>query len=167
MYRCANTDVLAAVAEQVSGRPIGGFLVDLANAVGVEGAIQAAGDRRGVRLMNGGLCLTARAPERFGHLIARRGAGVNGTQVGSAAFLNKTAARGVPLPAPRDHLRYSNKFNTGGCWLDHGGHGGQYMLVDLQTSRGGARLPLLDTEDGSFSADYPPIIQMLAEICAG
>lgn len=167
MYRSANTDVLAAVAEAVSGRPIGAWLADYADAVGVEGAVHAAGDRAGFALMNGGLCLTARDLARHALLIARRGQGADGSSFGSAAFLHETLGRGIPMPAPRDHLRYSNQMNTNGIWLGHGGYGGQYMLADLTTGRVGVFLSVLDTEDGYFSNYYPPIIQMLAEICAG
>lgn len=167
MYRSANTDVLAAVAEAVSGRRMADYLADLADAVGVEGALHAAGDRGGFPLMNGGICLTARDLARYALLIARRGAGVNGAQFGSAAFLDETRARGVPMPVPRTHLRYSNQFNTNGIWLGHGGYGGQYMLANMETGRVAVFLSVLDTQDGYFSSYYPPIIQMLAEICAG
>ncbi len=167
MYRSANTDVLAAVAEQVSARRMADWLADLADAAGVEGAIHAAGDRKGFVMMNGGLCMTARDLARYGLLIARRGAGVDGRQFGSAAFLEETRTRGVPLPVPRAQLRYSNQFNTAGRWLGHGGYGGQYMLVDMETGRVGLFFSVLDTEDGYFADYYPPIIQMLAEICAG
>ncbi len=167
MYRSANTDVLAAVAEVAGGRRMADWLADLADAAGVEGALHAAGDRGGSPLMNGGLCLTARDLARYGLLIARGGAGVRGGQFGSASFLQETKARGIAMPPPRGHLRYSNQFNTNGRWLGHGGYGGQYMLVDLQTGRVGVFLSVLDTEDGYFSSYYPPIIQMLAEICAG
>ena len=177
MYRSANTDVLAALAEEVSGRRMADYLADLADAVGVEGAVHAAGDRTGFPLMNGGLCLTARDLARYGLLIARRGAGVGGARIGksgdgsgrfgSAAFLDETRMRGVMMPPPRAHLRYSNQFNTDGRWLGHGGYGGQYMLVDMQTGRVAVVLSVLDTEDGYLAEYYPPIIQMLSEICAG
>jgi CubicO group peptidase (beta-lactamase class C family) len=172
MYRSANTDVLAAVAEAAGGRPMGSWLADLADAAGFEGALHAAGDRQGFAMMNGGLCLTARDLARYALLIARRGAGVPGAQAGaaqfgSAAFLEETRSRGLSMPAPRHDLRYSNQFNTSGRWLGHGGYGGQYMLADMETGRVGVFLSVLDTEDGYFSAYYPPIIAMLAEICAG
>ena len=166
MYRSANTDVLAAAAEAVSGRRMADYLTDLADAAGVEGAVHAAGDRSGFPLMNGGLCLTARDLARHALLIARQGQGADGRPFGSAAFLSETLTRGIPMPAPRGHLRYSNQMNTNGRWLGHGGYGGQYMLADLTTGRVAVFLSVLDTEDGYVSSYYPPIIQMLAEICA-
>lgn len=167
MYRSANTDVLAAIAEAVSGRPMAAWLADHADAAGVEGAVHAAGDRTGFPLMNGGLCLTARDLARHALLIARQGQGADGRRFGSASFLTETLARGVPMPAPRGHLRYSNQMNTNGRWLGHGGYGGQYMLADPTTGRVAVFLSVLDTEDGYFSAYYPPMIEMLAAICAG
>lgn len=167
MYRSANTDVLAAVAEAVSGRPIAAWLADFADAVGVEGAVHAAGDRSGFALMNGGICLTARDLARHALLVARQGQGVKDRAFGSAAFLQETLGRGVAMPAPRDDLRYSNQMNTNGRWLGHGGYGGQYMLADMTTGRVAVFLSVLDTEDGYFSEYYPPIIRMLAEICTG
>jgi CubicO group peptidase (beta-lactamase class C family) len=166
MYRSANTDVLAAVAEKASGRPMAAWMADFADAVGVEGAVHAAGDRNGFPLMNGGICLTARDLARHALLIARAGRGATGS-FGSSDFLTETLSRGVPMPAPRGHLRYSNQMNTNGRWLGHGGYGGQYMLADMTTGRVAVFLSVLDTENGYFSAYYPPIIQMLADICAG
>jgi CubicO group peptidase (beta-lactamase class C family) len=166
MYRSANTDVLAAVAEAVSGRRMAAWLTDLADAAGVAGALHVAGDRGGFPMMNGGICLTARDLARFGLLIARRGQGAAGGQFGSARFLDETLRGGIPMPAPRAHLRYSNQTNTEGRFLGHGGYGGQYMLVDMQTGRVGVFLSVLDDEDGYDSAYYPPVIQMLAQICA-
>jgi hypothetical protein len=99
-------------------------------------------------------------------LIARRGQGAAGGQFGSARFLDETLRGGIPMPAPRAHLRYSNQTNTEGRFLGHGGYGGQYMLVDMQTGRVGVFLSVLDDEDGYDSAYYPPVIQMLAQICA-
>lgn len=166
MYRSANTDVLAALAEAVSGRPMTAWLADLADAIGVEGAVHVAGDRKGFPMMNGGICLTARDLARHGLLIARQGQGADGARFGAPGFLTETLGRGIPMPAPRGHLRYSNQMNTNGHWLGHGGYGGQYMLADLTTGRVGVFLSVLDTEDGYFSNYYPPIIEMLAEICA-
>lgn len=167
MYRSANTDVLAAVVEARGGRPMAAWLADLADAAGVEGAVHVAGDRGGFPLMNGGICLTARDLARHALLIARRGQGVAGGTFGSAAFLDETRQRGIPMPAPRGHLRYSNQFNTNGRWLGHGGYGGQYMLADMTTGRVGVFLSVLDDADGYFSDYYPPVIALLAEICGG
>lgn len=165
LYKSANTDVLAAVVEAVTQRPMTQYLADIADAAGLEGALHVATDRSGFPMMNGGICLTARDLARIGLLHARRGAGVDGSQPGSAAFLDATLAGGVPMPSPREHLRYSNHFNTDGRWIGHGGYGGQYMVVDPRTGTVGVFLSVLDTESGYDPTYYPPLVEMLADIC--
>lgn len=165
-YKSANTDVLAAVAEAVSGRSVSSWLADLADAAGVEAALHVAVDRAGFPLMNGGLCLTARDLARYGAVFARMGQGVDGKAIGSASFLRDTLAGGIPMPAPRGHLRYCNQTNTNGHWFGHGGYGGQYLVANPETGRVACFLSVLQDEDGYDSAYYPPIIAMLAGICA-
>lgn len=166
MYRSANTDAHAAVAEVAANRPMCNWQAGLADAAGVEGAVRAAGDRTGFPTMSGGLCPTLRDLARTALLIAR-GGGVSGQDFGSAAFLHETLGRGIPLPPPRSDLRYSNQFNTNGRWLGHGGYGGQYMLADMTTGRVAVYLSVLETEDGSLPGYDRSLIRMLAEICAG
>lgn len=165
LYKSANTDVLAMVAEVAGDRPIPAWLADLADAAGVEGMLHVATDRSGFPLLNGGICLSARDLCRYGAVLARMGRGMGGP-FGSAAFLRRTQAGGVPMPAPRAHLRYSNQTNTDGIWFGHGGYGGQYLLANPETGRVACFLSVLQDEDGYDSAWYPPIIAMLAEICA-
>ena len=69
--------------------------------------------------------------------------------------------------APRAHLRYSNQTNTDGTWLGHGGYGGQYMVANPDTGRVACFLSVLQNEAGYDADYYPPIIAMLADICAG
>lgn len=167
LYKSANTDVLALVAEARGGRPLSAWLAELADAAGVEGALHMATDRTGFPLFNGGICLTARDLCRYGAVFARTGAGVNGRPFGSAAFIEATLNGGVPMPPPRGHLRYSNQTNTNGTWLGHGGYGGQYMVANPATGRVACFLSVLQDEDGYDTAWYPPLIAMLSEICAG
>ena len=166
LYKSANTDVLAFVAETAGGRPLGQWLADLADAAGVEGMLHVATDRTGFPVLNGGLCLSARDLCRYGAVFARMGQGVDGP-FGSAVFLRQTLTGGVPMPSPRAHLRYSNQCNTDGHWLGHGGYGGQYLVANPETGRVGAFLSVLQDEDGYDTGYYPPVIAMLAEICAG
>ena len=166
LYKSANTDVLAFVAEARGGRPMGQWMADLADAAGLEGALHIATDRQGFPLLNGGICLTARDLCRYGAVLARRGQGIDGRPFGSAPFLQQTQAGGIPMAAPRQHLRYSNQTNTNGVWFGHGGYGGQYMVANPETGRVAAFLSVLDDENGYESGYYPPIISMLSEICA-
>lgn len=162
MYRSANTDILAAIAEAVGG-PLAARLADIADAAGLEGSLHVATDRSGFPCLNGGLCLTARDLARYGLLLARGGIGLAGQKVGSPAFLQATLAGGVAMPAPRGHLRYSNQTNTDGRWIGHGGYGGQYLVADPVTGTAAVFLSVLDNADGYLSSYYPPIISLLAE----
>lgn len=167
LYKSANTDVLGFVIEARSGRPLSAWMADLADAIGVEGMLHVLTDRSGFPLLNGGICLTARDLCRYGAVFARMGRGVDGAAFGSAGFLIRTLKEGVPMPAPRAHLRYSNQTNTNGVWFGHGGYGGQYLVANPDTGRVACFLSVMQNEDGYDSAYYPPIIAMLADICAG
>jgi CubicO group peptidase (beta-lactamase class C family) len=167
LYKIANTDVLALAAEACMGRPLHHWLADLADAAGVEGAVHVGTDREGFPTLNGGLCLTARDLCRYGALFARKGMAATGQPFGSAAFLDLTLAGGVPMPAPRAHLRYSNQTNTNGTWIGHGGYGGQYLVANPETGRVACFLSVLQNDAGYDADYYPPIIAMLADICAG
>jgi CubicO group peptidase (beta-lactamase class C family) len=167
LYKSANTDVLAAVVEARGGRALNLWLADLADAAGVEGALHMTTDRTGFPSFSGGICLTARDLCRYGAVFARRGLGVDGRPFGSAAFLDRTLEGGVTMPPPRGHLRYSNQTNTDGVWVGHGGYGGQYLVANPATGRVACFLSVLQNREGYASDYYPPIIAMLAEICAG
>jgi CubicO group peptidase (beta-lactamase class C family) len=167
LYKSANTDVLMLAAEVRGGRPLRAWLADLADAAGVEGALHMGTDRAGTPIFSGGICLTARDLCRYGAILARRGLGVDGRPFGSAAFLDRTLAGGVPMPAPRAELRYSNHSNTDGSWVGHGGYGGQYLVANPKTGRVACFLSVLQDAHGFDPDWYPPIIAMLAAICAG
>jgi CubicO group peptidase (beta-lactamase class C family) len=167
LYKSANTEVLSFVAEARGGRPPGVWLADLADAAGVEGALHVLSDRQGFPLLSGGICLTARDLCRYGAVFARMGEGVNGHPFGSADLLRATLNGGVPMTAPRAHLRYSNQTNTDGVWFGHGGYGGQYLVANPSSGRVACFLSVLQNASGYDAMYYPPIIAMLAEICAG
>jgi len=157
---------MAAVAEARGGRPMGAWLADIADAAGMAGALHMATDRTGFPFMNGGMCVTARDLARYALLLARRGEGVAG-QIGDPAFFDATLTGGILMSAPYGHLRYSNQTDTNGRWLGHGGYGGQFMLADLDTGIVGVYMSVLQDENGYDAAFYPPVIQMLTQICAG
>lgn len=163
-YRSANTDVLACVAEAVSGRRFSSFLADITDAAGIEGVFNVACDRTGFAMADGGICLTARDLARFGMIFARGGWGVNGETVGSPDFIAQTLESGVPMPSPRDWLRYSNQTNTNGTWLGHGGYGGQYMLVNPETQTVCVFLSVLENDAAYDPSYYVRIIRMFEEI---
>lgn len=167
LYKSGNTDVVMLAAEALGDRPLRLWLADLADAAGFEGAMHVGTDRIGFPLLNGGICLTARDLCRYGALFARKGQGVDGSAFGSASYLKRTLQGGVPMPAPRAHLRYSSFTNTDGTWVGHGGYGGQYMVANPATGRVACFLSVLQNDAGYDSAYYPPIIAMLSALCAG
>lgn len=167
LYKSANSEVLGFVLEARRGRPAGQWLADLADAAGFEGALHCLTDRTGFPLWSGGFCLTARDLCRFGAIFVRKARGLNGQEIGSEVFIAETLAGGVPMPPPRESLRYSRHTNTNGAWLGHGGFGGQYMVANPTTGRVAAFLSVLETEDGNDESYYPPIIRMLGDICSG
>jgi CubicO group peptidase (beta-lactamase class C family) len=164
MYKSANTDVLAMLAEKASGQPMRAFLANIADAAGLEGSLYTTTDREGFPTADGGTCLTARDLARFGAIFVRRGRGVDGRQTGSAGFIEGALKQGIPMPAPREWLRYSNQTNTDGRWLGHGGYGGQYMIADLTSGVVGVFFSVLEDKDGYDTNYYVPVIRMLSDI---
>jgi len=164
-YKSANTDVLGWVAERVSGRSLRSFFADITDAAGLEGCFHITTDREARPWASGGGCLTARDLARYGLLFTRGGAGVDGSQVGSAEFIERTRTHpGKPMPAPREFVNYSNQMNTDGRWVGHGGYGGQYMLCDLESGVVGVFFSVLENRD-CYDRDYScGIIKMLADI---
>ena len=163
-YKSANTDVLAMIVEAVSGRAMRAYLADIADAAGIEGCLHMTTDREGFPTVDGGVCFTARDLARYGSIFVRRGKGVDGRAIGSASFIERSLQGGIPMPAPRDWLRYSNQTNTDGRWLGHGGYGGQYMIADLTSGVVGVFFSVLEDKDAYDSNYYVPIIKMLSDI---
>jgi CubicO group peptidase (beta-lactamase class C family) len=163
-YKSANTDVLAMVVEAASSRPMRAYLADIADAAGIEGCLHMTTDREGFPTADGGVCLTARDLARYGSIFARRGKGIDGRAIGSASLIERSLQGGIPMPAPRDWLRYSNQTNTDGRWLGHGGYGGQYMIADLTSGVVGVFFSVLENKDAYDASYYVPIIKMLSDI---
>ncbi len=163
-YKDTNSDVLAWLAETISDRPVRDMLIEITEAAGLAGHFHITCDREGFPAISGGGSMTARDLARFGALFVRRGMGVDGNRVGSAAFIEDSPNRGVPLLPPREHLRYSNALNTNGRWVGHGGYGGQYMLCDLESGVVGVAFSVVEDKDAYPLDFYPPMIAMLEEI---
>ncbi len=133
-YKSANSDVMGWIAEQVGGRPLRDWLLDIAEAAGFEQALYCGTDRTGMPVLSGGICLTLRDLARYGLLFARRGAGVANRRVGDAGFIEHSRERAtLEYPPPRQGMYYSNQFYTNRRWIGHGGWGGQFMLANLET----------------------------------
>jgi CubicO group peptidase (beta-lactamase class C family) len=96
--------------------------------------------------VEGGACLTARDLARYFSIFVRRGRGIAGERVGSAAFIEQTLSAGIPMPKPRDRIRYSNHMNVLGRSLGHAGWGGQYALANLDTGTIGIFFSVLENQ---------------------
>ena len=162
LYKSSNTDLLAFIAAAVSGVSLQYTVRRIAEAAGYEGVLHLSTDATGFPALSGGACLSLRDLARFGLLLARRGAGADGSQVGSAAFIEASRSRPAPpMPAPRDWIRYSNQMFTNGRWIGHAGYGGQFLMVDMETGTVGAFFSVLENEAG-FDAGYmSDVIRML------
>jgi len=164
-YKSANTDVLAWIAERVTGRPIRAMLIDIVEAAGIEGTFYISTDRDGVPVVSGGGSMTARDLARYGLLLARFGRGVDGRKVGSANFIrHSTAHPGPSMPEPRTWMRYSNQLMTNGRWIGHGGFGGQFMLADPPTDTAMAFFSVMENRDAVDMDYYTDVIQMGVDI---
>ena len=166
-YKSANTDVLGWLVERVSGRSLRDYLVDIAEAAGIEDTMFVSTDREFMPTLSGGIALTARDLARYGMLFARGGAGINGTVVGSTAFLAAARTnRGTTRP---DGFHYSNQLVSNGRWVGHGGYGGQWMLADESARAAVAFFSVLENasaSDPEYSLDRvllaEDIVQLLA-----
>lgn len=164
-YKDANTAVLAWVAERASGRPLRAFLADIVDAAGLEGSFHITTDREGVPTVEGGACLTARDLARYFSLFVRRGRGVLGQSVGSAAFIEQTLTSGIPMPGAYEGIRYSNQMMVSGRSLGHGGWGGQFALADFDTGAIGVYFSVLENEHANNQHGYiRSIIAMLRSV---
>jgi CubicO group peptidase (beta-lactamase class C family) len=165
-YKDANTDIVGWVAERASGRSLRSFLAEIVDAAGLEGTFHITADREGFPTLDGGACLTARDLARYFSIFVRRGRGVAGEAVGSAAFIEQTLLSGVPMPPPFDWIRYSNHTMICGRALGHGGWGGQYAVAHLDTGTVGVFFSVLENQH-AMTRDYiGPIVRMLESITA-
>jgi CubicO group peptidase (beta-lactamase class C family) len=162
-YKDANTDVVGWVVERASGRPLRAFLADITDAAGLEGAFHITTDREGVPSLDGGACLTARDLARYFALFVRRGRGVCGETVGSAAFIEKTVLSGVPMPA-YEGIRYSNHLMVSGRSIGHGGWGGQYAVANLDTGTIGVFFSVIEDQHAATRGYVSRVASMLGSI---
>ena len=133
-YKSANTEILAWVAERVSGRSFFDWIIDLVEATGIEGNWYMSTDREGFPTFSGGVSLNARDMARFGQLYCRYGLGVNNLQISSKEYIEATRKRNsLTLDKRKNSPRYSNQSFTNGTWIGHGGYGGQFLLVNPDT----------------------------------
>lgn len=147
-YSSINTEVLAWIAEAVSGRAVRDLMTDIVAAAGMADVVHIRTDSQGVPTVAGGFILTPHDLLRYGLLLARGGRGVDGTNVGSTAF---TAAalhqhdQGTLMPTG---FRYRSHVDTNGAWLGHSGFGGQRVVAHPDSGTVVAIFSAIDTPTG-------------------
>ncbi len=164
-YKSANTDVLGWMVERVGGKPLRQWVLEIIEAVGIEGTFYCSTDRNGFPVADGGGCMSARDLARIGLLFARRGSGVANRNVGDKEFIENTRNRPrIPYGPPREWMGYSNQMFTNGAWVGHGGYGGQFLLTDLNTGVSCAFYSVLENTSG-FDVNYAAkLIKMLEDV---
>lgn len=164
-YKSANTDVLAWIAESVSGLNLREQLLRIVEAAGIEHTFHMSTDHTGVPNSSGGACLSARDLARYGLIFAREGTGINGVPVGSPDFMSETRrCSGPTYPAPDSHIHYGNHLQTNGRWVGHGGWGGQFLMVDPESATVVVFFSVLENESASDDNHTRAIIQMAEEV---
>ena len=165
MYKSANTDVLAMIAEKITGRSIRDHLIEIVEAAGLEHTFHISTDREGMPIVDGGGSMTARDLARYGQLFVRGGTGINGSAVGDPGFIDEArTAMAKHFAAPRDWIRYCNHLQTNGRWIGHGGYGGQYLLADPDSGVSVAFFSVLEDESGYDQAYIGDVISMCQDI---
>ena len=164
-YKSASTDVLAWVAERVSGQSLRDHFVYIVEAVGVEHIFHMSTDHTGIPNTNGGVCLSARDLARFGLVFTRRCRGIRGERVGSHSFMNAArSCTGPVYPPPDNHIHYGNQLMTNGRWIGHGGWGGQLLIVDPETATVVVFFSVLENQSASDDNHKRGIVRMAEEV---
>ncbi len=166
-YRSPNTDLLAWIAERITGRAVRDMLIEIVEAAGLEGVYFIGLDCDGVPVVSGAGAMTARDLARYGQLFVRRGEGVNGKTVGSAAFMEETRnGRGTLVDDCPYGVRYSNMTYTNGDWFGHPGFAGQFLTAHPETGISIAYFSVLETEDAHDDHIFNDIMGMSHDIIA-
>ncbi len=164
-YKSSNTDVLGWIVEAVSGRSLASFLDEIVGAAGIEGAFHVSLDCEMAPVLSGGGAMTARDLARYGLLLARKGKGIDGRRVGSAAFIDDTlSGAGTCYETPGGRLRYRNQLFTAGPWIGHAGYAGQFLMARPDKQASAAFFSVLEDEGGHVEGYFGEIIAMLEEV---
>ncbi len=164
-YKSANTDVLAWVAERVSGLSLRDHLVHIVEAAGIEHTFHMSTDHTGVPNTNCGASLSARDLARYGLIFARQGIGANGKPVGNYEFMNSARrCKGPAFPEPDNHIYYGNQLKTNGRWIGHGGWGGQFLMIDPETTTVVVFFSVLENQSASDDKYSRAIVQMAEDV---
>jgi 6-aminohexanoate-oligomer exohydrolase len=172
-YCSANTDVLAWILEEVSGRPLSELLsTHLWAPMGAEFDALATIDSEGFVLASGGLCVTLRDLARFGRMMLDGGS-VDGRPVVPAAWVDdvrrggpRDAAVAGSMPSWHGDGTYRNQFwvtgDEHGCFFGIGIYG-QTVWMNPHTDAVVAKLSSLpDADDEATFTAHLALIHRLS-----
>nr|WP_309504585.1 serine hydrolase domain-containing protein [uncultured Roseovarius sp.] len=165
LYKSANTDVLGWIAEEVSGRSVRAWILDIVEATGIENVMTVATDREGFPMLGGGISMTARDMARFGQLFCRYGRGVGGRRCGDPRFIANTMVEtGRQVKPLLQDVYYSNQTFTNGEWIGHAGYGGQFLLANMKTGVSVSFFSVLETEHATCPQYQAELIRMMEQV---
>jgi CubicO group peptidase (beta-lactamase class C family) len=173
-YCSANTDVLAWILEEVTGRPLHELLsTDLWAPMGAEFDALATVDSEDFVLASGGVCVTLRDLARFGRLVLDGGT-VDGREVVPRTWIGDVRGGGSPatdldaMPPWHAGGSYRDQF-----WLTGDEHGcvfgagiyGQCVWMNPQTDTVVAKLSTFEeADDDEVFADHFELIHDLSQL---
>lgn len=131
-YKSTNTDVVAWIIEEVTGRGVQELFAEQVWAhLGAEQDGLVALDRGGFASFSGGMIVTLYDLARWGLLFARRGVAPDGTRVLSESWIDELLSdrHGTHLPIGNGY-RYHNQCMSNGRALLHTGWVGQLLYAD-------------------------------------
>lgn len=164
-YKSANTDVLTLIAARLMD--LTGFLTEICDAAGYEGAFHISLSPEGLPALSGGGSLSALDLARFGLLFARNGIGISGQQIGSPSFMEECIAnRQRPLSRLRSWQSYAGHLMIGTNTIGHAGYGGQYLLINKTTGCVAVYLGVIENESGYDERQMATIVRALEQLTA-
>jgi CubicO group peptidase (beta-lactamase class C family) len=172
-YCSANTDVLAWILEEVSGRPFSELLSsELWAALGAGADAFATVDAQGFVFANAGICATLRDLARFGRMLLDDGAGADGHQLVPRAWIDDVRGGGVPgtdvsaMSESLPHGSYRNQFwvtgDEHGCFFGVGIYG-QFVWMNPASDTVVAKFSSLpDADDDDAFTDHVALLHRLS-----
>ncbi len=135
LYLCPNTDMLAAIAEKVTGKRFTELFAErIYRHIGAERDALFIVDKYGSASGSGGLVITARDLTRYGMLYARLGQAADGAQVIPREWLDECrSGKDGTTYYLGDGYRYHNQMTSDGEAFCHLGVCGQMMYANPKT----------------------------------
>lgn len=130
-YTSSNSQVLAWLIENVSGRPFAEVVEDrLWKRIGAVANASYSVDKTGFPFAGGGFSTTLRDLARYGTIWANKGLAPDGTRVFEEAWIKENTSGKGPVIGK---YNYRNQSYSNGTAITHQGHSGQILWVNPQS----------------------------------